>query len=77
VTVVLTRAPRHTPLSFPLVGDAIVFADDVADVGGMLRAVFEVDVFQQVGVAPESGTYFVSACLRGLLSNVVRVEVGG
>ncbi|MEX2208178.1 MAG: hypothetical protein WEF50_18290 [Myxococcota bacterium] len=75
-SITVTRAQRE-PFSARVVGDAIVFPDDVVDEGASQRACFAVDPFALARREPAPGRYFVSAFGGALLSNVVVVEIAG
>jgi hypothetical protein len=77
LVLVVTRAPRLNPISFAVAGDAVVFDDDIVHEGGFASAAFELDLFAGAGVSPEPGTYFIHACLHGMVSNVERAELTG
>ena len=73
VTIIFTSEPYHIPVSLSAVGDSIVFDDDIQVIGKLKRAFFNIDIFDQANLQPETGIYYVSASFGVYLSNVVRV----
>jgi hypothetical protein len=76
-SITVTRAPDLEPFSARIVGDAVVFPDDVVDDGASQRAYFSADAFALAGREPAPGRYFVSAFAGPIVSNVVVAEIPG
>ena len=75
LTLVVARAPELAPVCFSAAGQALVFDDDIVREGDFQSAAFDLDVFACAGLEPAPATYFLSACLHDLLSNVERAEL--
>ena len=75
VTIIFTHEPYHNPVSFSAAGDSIVFDDDIQVIGKLNRAYFDIDIFDQVDLQPEAGTYYVSASFGKYLSSVVKLSL--
>lgn len=77
IAVVLTFGPEHLPASFPPGKETILLEDDLKRVGNDLVGTFQIDVFEEAGVMPLAGRYFLSAAMASYLSNVCEVNFSG
>lgn len=75
LTMVITQEPDHVPISFSAVGNLIIFEDDIKQTGNLNRAFLDIDVFQQAGLSPVGGIYYISAAFGQYLSDVQKVEL--
>jgi hypothetical protein len=74
--VALTELGRYsfTHHVCPVVGTHAVFADDVERRGPLLRAVFEVDLFEAGRRQPDPNRYWIHACCGPYVSAVIELE---
>jgi hypothetical protein len=73
VSIIINRKSNYGSFAFPLVGDYIVFPDDIHIFWGYHNAYFNLDL-AKYGVSPGKGTFYILAAFDTFLSEVIELK---